>query len=142
MSQSIFKVNVGKESYIWLFVVGILFGVIRFSSIRNGVYLSSVIALFVLALIWYFAFYYANYEISNDRLLVKSLEGRKKIDIESIRKIEKGNSIWTSGFFYFWYPYQKGLNIHYGHEEIFVNPKQREEFISKLLEINPSIEIN
>ncbi|TYP90130.1 hypothetical protein BC792_1256 [Sphingobacterium allocomposti] len=56
MSQSIFKVNVGKESYIWLFVVGILFGVIRFSSIRNGVYLSSVIALFVLALIWYFAF--------------------------------------------------------------------------------------
>lgn len=142
MNVFIFKINIGKESYIWLFVVGVLLAAIRFSSIHNGVYLSTVLALLVLGLIWYFVFYYANYKIADNKLLVKTLKGKKSIDIGSIRNIERGNSIWISGFFYFWYPYQKGLNVHYNtQDEIFVNPKQQAEFITKLLEINPSIEI-
>ena len=142
MNVFIFKVNISKESYIWFIAVCVLIAGIRFNSINNGVYLSTAIALFVLALIWYFVFYYSNYKISDNKLLVKAIEGKKTIDVKNIRKIEKGNSIWTSGWFYFWYPYQKGLNIHYNkYDEIFINPEQQEEFIAKLLDINPSIEI-
>lgn len=77
MNQFFFKVNVGKESYIWLFVVGALLAAIRCSSIHNGVYLSTVLALLVLGLIWYFVFYYANYKIADNKLLIKTLEGKK-----------------------------------------------------------------
>lgn len=142
MVMTVFRVRQGKESYIWFFAVCVLIAAIRFSSINNGVYLSTAIALFILALIWYSVFYYSKYKISDNKLLVKAIEGKKTIDVKNIRKVEKGNSIWTSGWFYFWYPYQKGLNIHYNkYDEIFINPEQQDEFIAKLLDINPLIEV-
>ena len=142
MSKTTFKIRLAKESYIWAIIVLVLAGLLRYESINKGLYLSTIIGLGIFVLIWYFVFYYAQYTITDKEILSKSISGNKTIDVEKITKIEKGNSLWKSGFFYFWYPYQKGLNIHYGnHEELFVNPDLQEEFIASLHSINPAIEI-
>lgn len=142
MNISVFKVNIGKESYIWAIVSLALLTFLSYESISEGRYLSSATILLIISLIWYFSFFYPKYTVNNDELVIAALLEKRAIAIKSITKIENGNSIWTSGWSYFWYPYQKGLNIHYNkYDEIFINPEQQDEFIAKLIAINPSIEI-
>lgn len=143
MSTKKYKVNIGKESYLWAVISLSLLTFFSYDKINQGLYFSSALVLLLISLIWYFSFFYPKYYIVDDAgLYIRSLGERKNIDIKSITKIEKGNSIWKSGFFYFWYPYQKGLNIQYNtYDEIFINPEDADEFIAHLLHVNPDIKI-
>lgn len=140
--MTVFKVRKAKESYLWAVLILAFISILRYTSITKGLYLSTIFVILLLVSIWYFVFYYSKYTIAANDLICRTATGEKAIDIKSITKIDKGNSIWRSGLFYFWYPYQKGLNIHYGNqEEVFVNPDDQENFIKELLEINPNIKI-
>ena len=142
MRAKTFKTNISIESYIWISIVLISTALIRYESISKGDYLSTIINVSLLAVFWYFVFFYSKYLIAESMLLCKTISVEKGININSITKIEKGNSIWKSGLFFVWYPYQKGLNIYYGNQEdVFVNPDDQENFIKELLEINPKIEL-
>ncbi|TGD57433.1 PH domain-containing protein [Flavobacterium humi] len=81
--------------------------------------------------------YFTKYSVDGATLTVKTMAGNRKIDIRSIRKIEKTNSIVSTRAL--------SLNriwIHYNkYDEIVVSPKERQDFIDRLLAINPTIEI-
>ena len=79
------------------------------------------------------------YELTQTELKYKSGPIRGKIEIERIREIIKGKSLW-SGL----KPAtaRNGLIIKYDkYEEIYISPKTNETFIEKILEFNNNIKI-
>lgn len=81
-----------------------------------------------------------NYELTATELKYKSGFIKGKIEINRIREVKKGKTLWA-GF----KPAtaRNGLIIKYDkYEEIYISPKTNELFIKKLLEINKSIKIS
>ncbi|GET46269.1 PH domain-containing protein [Capnocytophaga felis] len=78
------------------------------------------------------------YIIDQKQLIIKAgFLYKVKIDIETIRKIRKSNSILSSPAASF-----DRIEILYNkYDDILISPKDRTVFISDLLKINPNIEI-
>jgi len=78
------------------------------------------------------------YIITENQLIVKCMFiVNDKIEILKIRKIEKTNSILSSPALSL-----DRIAIFYNkYDEVYISPKDRDNFIKDLLEINPTIEI-
>ena len=78
------------------------------------------------------------YIIEGNELICKSLFLKKKIEINSIRKVEKSNSL---GSIYKIATAFHGLSIHYNKfDDVFISPENLPEFCKLLNEQNPSIQ--
>ena len=78
------------------------------------------------------------YIIQENQLIVKCLFiVNDRIEISKIRKIEKTNSILSSPALSL-----DRIAVHYNKfDEVYLSPKDKKEFISQLLKINPEIKI-
>lgn len=82
-----------------------------------------------------------NYKIDKNTLFYCSGPIRGTIKIERIRKIERWNKWYVKSFLK---PSlgNDGLIIYYDKfEDIYISPKNKEDFINALREINPGIEV-
>lgn len=82
-----------------------------------------------------------NYKIKNNELFYCSGPVRGSIEIKTIRKIERWNKWYVMSFIK---PalHKDGLIIYYEKfNDIFISPKNKEDFIAALREINPDIEV-
>jgi hypothetical protein len=96
-----------------------------------------VFSIFILGLI-YFINKSTYYIIEGNELICKSLFLKRKIEINSIRKIEKSNSL---GSIYKIATAFHGLSIHYNKfDDVFISPENHPEFCKLLNEQNPSIQ--
>jgi hypothetical protein len=116
---------------------------VSYEGLEQGRYMSSAIFLSILALTWYFTFFFKRFWIEEDRLFIRSISGTKAVDIKSIRKLETDTFDWVGAFrLTVLRPYRKGLLLHYNQiDNIFVHPENAPDFIEKLRQISPSIEI-
>jgi len=97
----------------------------------------SIIVLIWLLIFWiYFGTYY---KIKNRKLFIKSGPFRNKIKIECIKKIlvgktsASGSQLGTS---------RQGLIIYdIKRKEIYISPKNNDEFVDYIKEMKPSIEV-
>lgn len=78
------------------------------------------------------------YIISEDKLNIKSMWiVNDKIEINSIRKIEKSNSILSAPALSL-----DRLVIKYNKfDEIYISPKEKQLFVNEVIKINPNIEV-
>ncbi|MDT0677022.1 PH domain-containing protein, partial [Autumnicola musiva] len=96
-----------------------------------------IIISILIPLLW--AQFSTKYVLNQNHLIYQSGPIRGKIEIERIRKIIKGKSLWT-GF----KPAiaRKGLIIKFDkYDEIYISPESNEMFVKKILELNPKIEL-
>lgn len=79
------------------------------------------------------------YIITENQLIVKCMFiVNDKIEISKIRKIEKTNSILSSPALSL-----DRIAIKFNkYDEVYISPKERQNFLNDLLQINPSIEVN
>jgi hypothetical protein len=86
-------------------------------------------------------FFTTYYEIQENVLLVAMFFYKTKIKISEIRTIKYSNSIIKTNFYKPGF-HHKGIEIVYHkYDDIFISPEKRDQFIAKLLEINPNITI-
>jgi hypothetical protein len=94
--------------------------------------------LSVLITVTFFSTYY---EIQENVLLVAMFFYKTKIKISEIRTIKYSNSMMKTNFYKPGF-HHKGIEIVYHkYDDIFISPEKRDQFIAKLLEINPNITI-
>jgi hypothetical protein len=87
-------------------------------------------------------FFTTYYEIQENVLLVSMFFYKTKIKISEIRTIKYSNSMMKTNFYKPGF-HHKGIEIVYHkYDDIFISPEKRDQFIAKLLEINPNITIN
>ena len=87
------------------------------------------------------AFFTTYYEIQENVLFVSMFFYKTKIKISEIRIIKYSNSIIKTNFYKPGF-HHKGIEIVYHkYDDIFISPEKREQFIAKLLDINPNITI-
>jgi hypothetical protein len=87
-------------------------------------------------------FFTTYYEIQENVLLVSMFFYKTKIKISEIRTIKYSNSMMKTNFYKPGF-HHKGIEIvYYKYDDIFISPEKRDQFIAKLLEINPNITIN
>jgi hypothetical protein len=86
-------------------------------------------------------FFTTYYEIQENVVLVSMFFYKIKIKISEIRSIKYSNSIMKTNFYKPGF-HQRGIEIVYHkYDDIFISPETRDQFIAKLLEINPNIPI-
>ena len=87
------------------------------------------------------AFFTTYYEIQENILLVSMFFYKTKIKISEIRTIIYSNAIMKTNFYKPGF-HHKGIEIVYHkYDDIFISPEKKEQFVAKLLEINPNITI-
>ena len=97
-----------------------------------------ILFLSVLIAVTFFTTYY---EIQENVVLVSMFFYKTKIKISEIRSIKYSNSIMKTNFYKPGF-HHKGIEIVYQkYDDIFISPEKRDQFIAKLLEINPNIPI-
>ena len=97
-----------------------------------------ILFLSILIAVTFFTTYY---EIQENVVLVSMFFYKTKIKISEIRSIKYSNSITKTNFYKPGF-HHKGIEIVYHkYDDIFISPEKRDQFIAKLLEINPNIPI-
>jgi hypothetical protein len=97
-----------------------------------------ILFLSILIAVTFFTTYY---EIQENVVLVSMFFYKTKIKISEIRSIKYSNSIMKTNFYKPGF-HHKGIEIVYHkYDDIFISPEKRDQFIAKLLEINPNIPI-
>lgn len=122
---------------------GLILGFILFRSFSNGKlnyeFIWSDVAMLLLMGFLLWLNFGTQYEISQTELKYKNGPIRGKIELERIKEIVKGKSLW-SGL----KPAtaRNGLIIKYDkYEEIYISPKTNDTFVNKILEFNKNIKI-
>lgn len=108
--------------------------------IDNGFYIAIGINLLSLLTLAFIALK-TEYRIKGNILYWQSGPFYGKIDIKTIRKMQHHNGIFVPTI---WKPAlnKTGLIITYNqHDDIYISPQNEADFIEKLLEINPTIEV-
>ena len=127
-----------KIIFFILIVIGL--GV---STIRNLLFKDEFsITPFIISVICLGFIYYNSkttyYIIEGNELICKSLFLKRKIEINSIRKIEKSNSL---GSIYKIATAFHGITIHYNKfDDVYISPENHLEFCKLLKEQNPTIQ--
>jgi hypothetical protein len=136
-----FNSKLDKQFKIFFFILIVIgLGVL---TIRNLLFKDEFsITPFILSVISLGFIYYNSkttyYIIEGNELICKSLFLKKKIEINSIREIEKSNSL---GSIYKIATAFHGLTIHYNKfDDVFISPENHIEFCKLLKEQNPSIQ--
>jgi hypothetical protein len=81
------------------------------------------------------------YEIRENLLIVSMFFYKTKIKISEIKTIKYSNSIIKTNFYKPGF-HHRGIEIVYHkYDDIFISPKNRDQFIEQLIEQNPTIEI-
>ena len=97
-----------------------------------------ILFLSILIAVTFFTTYY---EIQENVVLVSMFFYKTKIKISEIRTIKYSNSMMKTNFYKPGF-HHKGIEIVYHkYDDIFISPEKRDQFIAKLLEINPNIPI-
>ena len=95
------------------------------------------ILLILLTFVFIYGFFNLRYTIDKDRLDIYYgfFSYKLSIDINSIRKIEKSRSILSAPA-----ASMNRIEIHYNKfDSILISPKDQQEFINDLCQINPNI---
>jgi hypothetical protein len=136
-----FNSKLDKQFKIFFFILIVIgLGVL---TIRNLLFKDEFsITPFILSVISLGFIYYNSkttyYIIEGNELICKSLFLKKKIEINSIRKVEKSNSL---GSLFKIATAFHGLSIHYNKfDDVFISPENHPEFCKLLNEQNPSIQ--
>ncbi len=99
-----------------------------------GIYIFTV-------LLFTITFYTTYYEIQKDILIISMFFYKTKIKISEIRSIKYSDTIVKTNLYKPGFDH-KGIEIMYHkYDDIFISPKNRDQFITQLQEINPNIEI-
>jgi hypothetical protein len=122
-------------------VVGSLIFPVAFILVKKGISIEIlIVSAFSLITFYLITNMYFNtyYEIRNKDIYMKSGVFSCSVPIEKIKKIEHTSYI-LSGFkpaldF-------NGIVIYYGFDEVYISPKNQEEFIQSILKINSKIEV-
>ncbi len=97
-----------------------------------------ILLLSVLITVTFFTTYY---EIQESLLIVTMFFYKTKIKISEIKTIKYSNSIIKTNFYKPGF-HHRGIEIVYHkYNDIFISPKNRDQFIEQLIEQNPTIEI-
>jgi hypothetical protein len=97
-----------------------------------------ILLLSVLITVTFFTTYY---EIQENLLVVSMFFYKTKIKISEIKTIKYSNSIIKTNFYKPGF-HHRGIEIVYHkYDDIFISPKNRDQFIEQLIEQNPTIEI-
>ncbi|WP_282636405.1 hypothetical protein [Sphingobacterium thalpophilum] len=141
--KEIYKTNISLGSYIWgVAMIGFII-MLSYEGIEQGLYLGTLFLFLILAITWYFTFFFNRYWIEGDKLLIRSISGTRSLNITTIRGLEKDKVDWFGTMrLTILRPYRKGMILHYNQfDDLFIYPEKPTEFIGKLQLINPSIEI-
>ncbi|WP_367332064.1 PH domain-containing protein [Sphingobacterium multivorum] len=141
--RKIFKTHINLGSYIWGLAMIIFIVMLSYEGLKKGLYLGTLLLFGVFAITWYFTFFYKRYWIEGDKLFIKTVSGTKTVDITSIRKLETDKVDWFGTMrLTILRPYRKGMVLHYNKiDDIFVDPENPTEFIDKLKQITPNIDV-
>jgi hypothetical protein len=123
-----------KSKIDWWLVLVILgvFGYPIIDGILSEEYLVSLLFSVVL-LVFYFLSKTIQYKIEDENLVI----WKTKIKIQSIRKIYKTRNPLSSPAM----SLDRIAIVYNKFDEVLISPKEREEFITELLKINPNIEV-
>lgn len=135
------KFKAKKSGSIYLFLVAaLLFPIVIFviqqpsSSAEMAVNLLAFLPL----IIFLWAYLSTAYWIDDDKLFYRSAFISGSVRVENIRKLTVNKTLWSGTK-----PAlaTNGIIVHYGYDEVYVAPKEKEKLIQVLLEMNPNIEI-
>ncbi|MCP9201263.1 PH domain-containing protein [Gramella sp. GC03-9] len=121
-----------------LFLVFISYRIFSESSFNYEFFPSDLVLILVLILLFWILMS-TKYELSDKYLFYQSGPIKGKIEIDKIREIIVGKSLWAG-----LKPAlaTKGLIIKYNkYDEIYISPESNELFVQKIKEINPGINI-
>ena len=100
-----------------------------------------VILILFLSVLITVTFFTTYYEIQENLLIVSMFFYKTKIKISEIKTIKYSNSIIKTNFYKPGF-HHRGIEIVYHkYDDIFISPKNRDQFIEQLIEQNPTIEI-
>ncbi|WP_312335507.1 hypothetical protein [Sphingobacterium sp.] len=141
--KEVFKTHIKFGSYIWGIATILIIVMLSYEGLEKGLYLGTLLLLGVFALTWYFTFFYKRYWIEGDKLFIKTVSGTKSVDITSIRKLETDKVDWFGTMrLTIIRPYRKGMLLHYNlADDLFVDPENPTQFIDKLKQIAPNIDV-
>ncbi|MGJ1237259.1 MULTISPECIES: hypothetical protein [Sphingobacterium] len=141
--REVFKTQINFGSYIWGVAMIIFIVMLSYGGLEKGLYLGTLLLFGVFAITWYFTFFYKRYWIEGDKLFIKTVSGTKSVDITSICKLETDKVDWFGTMrLTILRPYRKGMVLHYNKiDDIFVDPENPTEFIDKLKQIAPNIDV-
>ena len=135
-----------KTIFIY-FVFGILisvFGIMIFAYTTEKDPIGVLFGMGIIGIITGFilhCFFNTNYTIYKTELKYQCGVIKGEIPIDKIRKIEYNNSIFVAITLKLGWSH-KGLIIHYNQfDDIFISPKNRDQFTLELTQLNPNITI-
>lgn len=133
-----FKSRVGVLIQMTTFGLNILFiYLLSIVDLNQANEVFSLIVLFAFIILFFWILYDTSYLIENGSLHYKSGPVKGKIEIDSIRKIKIGATMFTGQRAALAF---KGMTIYYGkYDEIYFSPKTNESFVEELLKINNNI---
>ncbi len=126
------KIYKSKVDWWLIAVILIAFGYPIVDGILSKEYVLSAVFIALLVL-FYFLAKSIQYKIDGENLII----WRTKIPIQSIHKVYRTRMPLSSPALSL-----DRIGIVYNkYDEIFISPKEREEFIKELLKVNPTIEV-
>ena len=126
------KIYKSKVDWWLIAVILIAFGYPIVDGILSEEYVLSAVFI-VLLVLFYFLAKSIQYKIDGENLII----WRTKIPIQSIHKVYRTRMPLSSPALSL-----DRIGIVYNkYDEIFISPKEREEFIKELLKVNPTIEV-
>lgn len=105
----------------------------------NYKFLPSDLVMILILIPLYWAQFSTKYELTEKELIYQSGPIKGKIEVERIRKVIKGKTLWVG-----LKPViaRKGLIIKYNkYDDIYISPESNEIFVNKIREINPKINV-
>ncbi|WP_282788092.1 PH domain-containing protein [Flavobacterium croceum] len=126
------KIYKSKVDWWLIVVILIVFGYPIVEGILSKKYVLSAVFL-VLLVLFYFLAKSIQYKIDGENLII----WRTKISIQSIHKVYRTRMPLSSPAL----SLDRIAIVYNKYDEIFISPKEREEFIKELLKVNPAIEV-
>lgn len=128
-----------KAMYIGIFVILIILPFIIYIAEKEIVPFIILELLFgSILFILFLANYYFRIIIDENYLIIKIIFVFFKADISKITKIRKGETMWSG--FHKYGTTTKGLIIFTKYkDDLYITPENEEDFLKKVLEINPNI---
>lgn len=128
-----------KAMYIAIFVILIVMPIIIYIAEKEIVPFIILELLFGSILyIFFLANYYLRIIIDGNYLIIKIIFVLFRADISKITKIRKGETMWSG--FHKYGTTAKGLIIFTKYkDDLYITPENEEDFLKKILEINPNI---
>lgn len=126
------KIYKSKVDWWLIAVILIAFGYPIVDGILSEEYVLSAVFI-VLLVLFYFLAKSIQYKIDGENLVI----WRTKIPIQSIHKVYRTRMPLSSPAL----SLDRIAIVYNKYDEIFISPKEREEFIKELLKVNPTIEV-